>query len=125
MDRDQALELLFAHLRANLQLPCEVTGIEDFRWEEPYVIGGRSPADYKRLKKTQPSYTDRYQLISISRDEDSEWMMFRCEDIAARVRRVSDGREFILGLAELQPRDRKSQNYQLLDDYAVWFVNTR
>ena len=52
-------------------------------------------------------------------------MMFRCDDIAACVRRNSDGKEFVLGLAELKATDRKSRNYQLLDDYAVWFANNR
>jgi hypothetical protein len=55
----------------------------------------------------------------------SEWMMFGGEDIAAHVRRKSDGKEFGLGLAELEAVNKKSRNYQLLDDYAVWFVNNR
>lgn len=124
MDMEQAVESLLAHLKANLQLPCEVTGSEDFNWEEPYVLGGWSPAEYRRLKKTQPSYRDRFELLSLDRGDFSEWMMFD-EDIAARVRRKSDGKEFVLGLAELKVTDKKSPNYQLLDDYAVWFVNSR
>ena len=123
-DRDKAIDRLLEHLKANLQMPCEVTGIEDFGWEEPYVIGGWSPSEYKRLKKAQPSYRDRYQLLSLTRDT-SEWMMFGYEDIAARVRRNSDGKLFTLGLAELKATDPKSPNYRLLDDYAVWFVNSR
>ena len=122
---DQAVDVLLGHLQANLTLPCEVTGIEDFQWEEPYVIGGWSPAEYKRLKKTQPSCDDRYQLFRVSRDEDSEWMMFGGQDIAAHVRRIADGKEFVLGLAELKAVDKASPNHQLLDDFAVWFVNNR
>lgn len=123
-DMDKALDVLLAHLRANLQMPCEVTGTEDFRWEEPYILGGWSQKEYQRLKKTQPSYTDRYMLLSISRDGSSEWMMLG-EDIAAHVQRVSDGKHFVLGLSELEATDRNSPNYRLLDDYAVWFVNRR
>ena len=51
--------------------------------------------------------------------------MFGGEDIGAHVRRKSDGKEFWLGLAELKAVDKKSANHQLLDDYAVWFVNNR
>ena len=40
--QEDALKAFFKHLKSNLQLPCEVTGTEDFRWEEPYVIGGWS-----------------------------------------------------------------------------------
>lgn len=120
----EALAAFFQHLKANLQLPCEVTGTEDFRWEEPYVIGGWSQQEYKRLKKTQPSYADKFDLLDIEQDEWSEWMMFD-EDIVANVRRKSDGRKFDLGLAELRVTDKKSPNFQLIDDYAVWLVNSR
>jgi hypothetical protein len=122
--QEDAINAFLKHLKTNLQLPCEVTGIEDFRWEEPYVIGGWSQAEYKRLKKTQPSYTDKYELLDIGQDEYSEWMMFS-EDIVAHVRRKSDGKEFDLGLTELRATDKKSPNFQLLDDYSVWLVNNR
>ena len=101
-----------------------MTGTEDFRWEEPYVLGGWNPQEYKRLKKTQPSYTDKYDLLDIEQGWRSEWMMFS-EDIVANVRRKSDGKQFDLGLAELRVTDEKSPNFQLLDDYAVWLVNNR
>jgi hypothetical protein len=122
--QEEALEVFFKHLKANLQLPCEVTGIEDFRWEEPYVIGGWDQQEYKRLKKTQPSYRDKYDLLDIKQGEWSQWQMFD-EDFVAHVRRKSDGKEFDLGLAELRVTDKKSPNFQLLDDYAVWLVNNR
>src|SRR5690349_19311758 len=31
-----AVKVFFEHLRRSLVLPCEVTGIEDFQWEEVY-----------------------------------------------------------------------------------------
>jgi len=105
--------------------PREVTGIEDFDWEEYYVWGPGSPKEYERLKKHQPSYRDRFELMAIERDVVSEWMLFGGEDIAAHVRRKSDGKEFYLGLAELKTVDRRSPSYQLLDDYAVFFTNYR
>jgi hypothetical protein len=122
--QEEAINAFLKHLKANLQLPCEVTGVEDFQWEEPYVIGGWSQAEYKRLKKTQPSYTDKYELLDIGQEEYSEWMMFG-EDIVAHVRRRGDGKEFDLGLSELRATDKKSPNFQLLDDYSVWLVNNR
>jgi hypothetical protein len=122
--QEEALEAFFKYLKANLPLPCEVTGTEDFRWEEPYVIGGWSKQEYERLKVTQPSYTDEYELLSIDRGRRSKWMMFH-EDIVAHVRRKSDGKDFDLGLAELQVTDEKSPSFQLVDDYAVWLVNSR
>ena len=63
--------------------------------------------------------------MAIENDTWSEWMMFDVEDLAARVRRKSDGVEFYLGLAEISAVERDSMNHQRLDDYSVWFVNNR
>ena len=89
------------------------------------MIGPGSPKEYERLRKNQPSYQDTFELIAIEQEVYSEWMMFYGEDLTGRVRRKSDGKEFYLGLAEIKAVDKKSVNYQLLDDYAVWFVNNR
>ena len=42
-----------------------------------------------------------------------------------RVRRISDSKEFVLGLSELKAIDEKSNSYQLLEDFSVWLVNNR
>ncbi len=125
VDFDESRSRYYQYLKANLTLPCQVTGIEDFRWEEIYVLGPGDQAEYKHLKKTQPSYTDIYELLELDTEFLSEWMMFGEEDIAACVKRISDGKEFILGLAELKAVDRKSDNYQTLDDFSVWLINNR
>ena len=124
-DFTAAVGVFYAHLRKHLVLPCEVTGTEDFRWEERYILGPGDPKEYARLKKSRPSYRDHFELLEIERDVVSEWMLFAGEDIAAHVRRKSDGKEFVLGLAELKAVDKRSPNYRLLDDYAVFFVNSR
>ena len=121
---EDALPVLCEYLQKNLQFPFEVKGIEDFGWEEPYVIGDWDADEYKQLKKTQPSYSDKYDLLSVDADSYSEWLLLS-EDLIANVKRKSDKKKFKLGLAELKATDKKSQNYQLLDDYAVWFVNSR
>ncbi len=125
LEFDEARSLFYQHLKTNLILPCEVKGLEDFRWEEIYVFGPGDQEEYKRLKKTQPSYTDKYELLGIDRDLQSGWMLFGENDIAARVKRISDSKEFLLGLSELIAIDKKSENYQLLDDFSVWLVNNR
>jgi len=114
----------YNHLIQNLELPCDVTGIEDFQWEERYVLGAGDPAEYERLKKVRPSYRDHFELLKLERNGRSEWMLFH-GDIGARVRRKSDGKEFLLGLAELKAVKRKTRNAQLLDDFSVFFVNSR
>jgi hypothetical protein len=119
------IDAFYNHLLQALELPCEVTGVEDFRWEEPYVIGGIDPTGYQRLKKTQPSYRDRYELLAIDKDVSSEWMLFWDEDIGAHAKRKSDGKEFWLGLSELKAVEKNSRNAQLIDDFAVYLVNSR
>jgi len=122
---DETIDIFCEYLKTNISLPSKVTGIEDFRWEEIYVFGPGDQEEYDHLKKTQPSYTDRYELLGIDRKGKSEWMLCWEDDIGANVRRISDGKEFLLGLSELEATDKKSKNYQLLDDYSFWFVNNR
>ena len=122
---EDCVDKFHRHLTKSLKLPCDVTGIEDFGWEEYYVIGPGDRKEYAQLRQNQPSFQDTFELLAIEPDAESEWMMFGGEDLAAHVRRKSDGKEFLLGLAELEAVDRKAKNYQLLHDYAVWFVNSR
>ena len=71
-----AVEKLYDHLARFLQFPCEVTGIEDFRWEEPYFFGASDSKEYQKLRAIQPSCEDAFELLAIERDTVSEWMMF-------------------------------------------------
>ncbi len=115
----------YTHLSHSLELPCDVTGIEDFQWEERYIFGSSQPSEYASLRKIQPSFRDTFELMSIEQDVVSAWMLFGGEDLGAHVRRKSDGKEFCLGLAELEVVNKTSKNYQILNDYVVFFVNNR
>ena len=116
---EKTLKIYYDYLVENLQLPCEVTGSEDFPWEEYYIIGGGSKKEHAKLRKTKPSYLDTYDLLKIKYtvDEYSELMV--------SVKRISDKRKFTLPLADLEVTDTTSKNYQLIDDYVVWYVNWR
>ena len=105
------------NLKENIEFPCIVTGIEDFPWEEKYVFGYGNKKEYEKLKKDNPSYKDKFEILDFYEDEDYD------EQIMVSVRRLSDHKEFILGLDYLKAVDKKSKNYQLLDDYSVWYVN--
>lgn len=113
----------YEHLVREFQFPFDVTGIEDFQWEERYIFGGGHSRQYQKLRETQPSYKDIFELLAIEKDTGSEWIMYDGEDLAGHVRRKSDGKEFYLGLSEIEAVDKKLKNHQLLEDYAVWFVN--
>ena len=94
-----------------------LTGREDFPWEEKYVFGPFSRTEYEKVKKTNPSYTDDYDLIDILEDEVPE------NDLMARVKRRSDGKVFDIGLSWLTTKKKSGKDFQLLDDFATWVVN--
>ena len=122
------------YLLEHLDRKAILTGCEDFPWEEKYVLGGWSRAEYEKLKKTNPSYTDEYELIDILQDDLPE------NDLIAQVKRLSDGKVFEIGLSWLAtkkekkslrllrrektaPRNDGTEDHQLLDDFATWVVN--
>ena len=109
--------IYFEYLGKNIQKPCIMTGMEDFDWEEPYVLGGWSQKEYKKLKLTKPSYTDQFELISFV-DEIDDW-----KGIFVKVKRLSDNKKFDLPLWDLKVIDNKSPNYLLISDYSSWMTN--
>ena len=116
---DDTLTIYGEYLQNNLQLPCYLTGIEDFSWEERYIFGYGSKKEHEELRKTRASYLDTYKLIQLLTD-------FRLwSEIGASVQRMEDGKKFELSLSELEATDRLSKNYQLLNDYSCWFWNYR
>ena len=104
-----------AYLKKHLAFPVRVTGIEDFPWEEPYVMGGWDQNEYEELKTTNPSYTDEFDLLDILNPG--------FDDLIAVIKRVSDGRTFQMELSWLRCVDKKSSEYLALNDYSVWFEN--
>ena len=88
-----------------------------FGWEERYSFGYGSKAEYQRLRKERASFQDQYELEKFDATLDVDW------DILVNVRRTYDNKRFTIPLSELQAVDETSQDYQLLNDYTVWFVN--
>ena len=104
------------YLVKHLSLPILVTGIEDFPWEEPYIFGGWDKDEYEELKKSNPSYTDTFELLSLEAPN-------KYEDVMAKVRRLSDGKQFEIGLSWLCCQDQDNDVKILLEDYGVWHTN--
>jgi hypothetical protein len=124
VDVEEAFRRWHQYLASRLTLPCDVTGIEDFQWEEFFVFGPGDEAEYRRLKQNQPSYRDVFELTSISLRSTSRWCMVP-DELKAHVRRKSDGKKFVLGLSELKATSKGSKAYRMLHDYSVWLVNCR
>lgn len=109
----------YKYLLEHIKYPCIVTGTEDFSWEEPYVLGIFDDKEYQELKKTKPSYTDRYYLKGPVKIIDDLY------GIIAKVRRISDNRLFELPLWDLKTADKQDSNASLLEAYSFWMTNYR
>ena len=111
-----SLQIYRNFLQKNIIFPCDLTGREDFFWEEIYVFGGGDKKEYDELKKTQPSYTDTYTFMSFDEQKEKDGLL-------VKVKRLSDHNQFVLPLADLKVIDKTSRNHQLVHEYAVWWVN--
>ena len=113
---EESLNVYRSYLQKNIVLPCELTGIEDFSWEEFYIFGPGDKKEYEELKKTRPSHRDVFTIISFVEliDDDAGLMV--------KVKRISDRKQFVLPLADLKATNINSRNYQLIVDYEVWYV---
>ena len=115
---DDNLKRYFDYLSDHLDFSDLVTGMEDFRWEEYYVFGPGDQKEYEKLKKKNPSYTDHYQILSLEGYGYDE-------SILVNVKRISDNKKFALPLADLKSVGKDSINFQLLEDFSMWFWNYR
>jgi hypothetical protein len=119
---EETLVIYLDYLKQHLECPCQLTGIESvgcFAWEASYIFGRKRPKEYAQRKQHQPSYTDTYTFLCFEDAYDPY------DGLAVKVKRVSDNRRFVLPLAHLKATEKPLNNAQLLDDYAVWFVNGR
>jgi hypothetical protein len=117
------LHQYFEYLKANLMCPCMLTGIESmgyFGWEERFEFGYGSKGEYQRLRRERGSYHDQYELRTLEDATVDEYW-----DILVKVERIPHRKRFTIPLSELQAVDEDSDNYQLLNDYTVWYVNWR
>ncbi len=105
------------YLKSAIKSPCRLTGIEDFPWEEPYVIGSWDKDEYEELKKENPSYTDAFDLLELLEPDPES------DDIVAKLKRLTDFKIFAVGLSWLKCLDSDDANCQLINDYSVWHTN--
>ena len=109
------LKKYLKYLKQNLAIPCLVTGVEEFEWEEYYTVGPGSQKEYQKLKKTQPSYTDEFNILKLDNKLDVE------HGILAVLERTTDNLKFTLPLAELEGVAEDSVDAKLLQYYGIWF----
>lgn len=107
-----------SYLLRELNKNVTLVGMEEcFPWEEPYVIGDGSKRKYEKLKRKYPSCTDEFELLDILKDP------VEYNDLIAKVKRLSDLKEFEIGLSWLAAKDKTSEGHVLLEDFAIWVGN--
>ncbi len=111
-----ALKFL-VYLENAVETPCHLTGIEAFPWEEPYLSGGWDKLEYQEFINDNPSFMDQFQLIALLPQNAEK------DDIKAKVRRLSDQKIFEIELSRLECTDFNNENYQMINDYTVWYAN--
>ena len=109
------LKKYLKYLKKNLAIPCLVTGVEEFEWEEYYTVGPGSQKEYQKLKKTQPSYTDEFNILKLDNKLDVR------DGILAVLERTTDNLKFTLPLAKLEGVAEDSVDAKLLQYYGIWF----
>ena len=113
----ETLKTYLHYIKENIDTTCEITGIEDFGWEEYYIIGPGNKKEHEKLRKNRPSFMDTYKIIGFDDEPDEDF------GILINLRRTSDRKKFTLPLADLEVTDKNNPSHQLLDDFSVWFVN--
>ncbi len=113
----KSLALYRDHLGRSLDMPCTMTGIEGFPWEENYDPGLGAGLEYDATKEPLPACSDTYELKRFEEPFDET------TGILVKVKRLTDNRRFVLRLASLRAVDPSSKNHTLLDDYSSWFIN--
>jgi hypothetical protein len=109
------------YIKENIEIPCILTGIESmgtFGWEERFDFGYGEKQEREELRKTRPSHNDTYELISFLEKDIADY-----NAIKIKAKRISDKKTFIIGLDELKPIDKTTENYAIIDTYVKWYVN--
>jgi hypothetical protein len=113
------LDKFYNYFSKQIKYPCLLTGMEDFSWEEPYVLGIFDQDEYEILKKKRASYTDHFKLIRLEDRIDN------LQGILVKVQRIGDRKLFVLPLWDLKTVDRTDLNHYIIDNYSHWMTNYR
>ena len=114
---DESLILYRSYLQKSIVKPCELKCSGQCEWENYYIFGLGDKKEYEELRKSRPSCKDIFMFMSFDTFIDDT------AGLMVKVKRVSDRKQFVMPLADLEATDEKSSNYKLIDDYAYWYVN--
>ena len=102
-------------LQRNVKAPCMLTGIEAFEWERDYLAEGWGGVEYEEMKAQRPSFVDQFEMQALKAPDAGG------DDIVVCVKRVSDQKDFKIGLSLLEAMNFKDESFQFIDDYGAWY----
>jgi hypothetical protein len=102
-------------LQRNVRASCRLTGIAEFDWERDYLADGWGGIEYEKMKSKRPSFMDQFELKALAAPDPGG------DDIVACVKRVSDKKDFRIGLSLLEGIDFKDESFQYIEDYVAWY----
>jgi hypothetical protein len=111
------LKIYYNFLKSKIQKPCVLTGMEDFDWEEPYLLSGWCKLEYEKLKESNPSFRDIFLFVELDEEYD-DW-----KGLYAIVKRLTDSKVFRIPLWDLKVTDVKDSNFIVMSDYSFWMTN--
>jgi len=106
-------------LRANFPKSYLLTGAECFAWEEPYLFGYMTEAEYEKEKKTKPVSEDVFKFISFDDEYYDE------KGIMTKIKRESDNKIFHIAFWDLVAIDEEETENFIISDYSYWMTNYR
>lgn len=83
------------------------------------------------LNHLSENFNFPFKVIGL--EDDVEYLLYEIEDsgdtmygLTGNVKLLSNKRRrLVVALCDLEAIDKKSKNYELLDDYSVWFCNSQ
>lgn len=115
---DESLRFCIKYLNENLEFPFEITGSEDFPWEEKYIFGFGSKDEWEEEKMNKPSYKDTYMALEVIPYYDRYGLYIKAKRTSRMKRKKFD---LILGFITCTEKEGKNGN--IIEAYKVWRAN--
>ncbi len=117
------LKKYFNYLKKNLKMPCLVTGIDVLDEEDDPELDSGTKKD--NVSVSMLAEDDIYNIVEFNNHlHDLYGILVEVESArVTRLRRTKNKERLTVPLAQLEVLDPDSPNYELLDNYSIWFFS--
>lgn len=114
------LKKYLTYLKKNLKLPCLVTGLDDIVLDEEDYQEFNQSKKKRDIFLTQPVEDETYKILGFNNYLDEKFGIL-VEVERSPEKRAKDRPRFTVPLAQLEGYDPTSEDYELLENYSIWF----